>query len=219
METTTIAVDLEVNQLAAALARAKASFRVAQQSGHNPFFKSANHPKGAPYSTTADIDAAISQALCAEGFAPVTVHPRREDGGWVAEGVLRHKSGQSISSEVPMFIQKQDMQGFKSALTYAQRMLIVCLTGCVSGADDDDGNAASQPQSQQSKGDPARRAVQGMTAEAELKAAINAGDAAKARVCLDKVRLRAKRQEIDEGLLHRAEAAFEKAFSEEPINV
>ena len=213
METTTIAVDLDTNQLAAALARAKANFRVAAQSGRNPFFKSPSHPKGAPYSTTADIDAAISQALCAEGFAPVTVHPEYRDGHWVAKGVLAHRGGQCISATVPMFIQKQDMQGFKSALTYAQRMLIVCLTGCVSGADDDDGNAASQP-SQEAKGDPARRAVQGMTAEAELRQAIDAGDEAKARVCMDKVRLRAKRREIDEGLLHRAEAAFEKAFKE-----
>lgn len=208
------------NELAAALSRAKAAFRVAQQSGHNPFFKSPTHPKGAPYSTTADIDAAISQALCAEGFAPVTVHPRRDEIGWIAEGVLRHKSGQSISAEVPMLIQKQDMQGFKSALTYAQRMLIVCLTGCVSGADDDDGNATIHPQVQsQPKGDPAKRAVQGMTAEAELRQAIDAGDEKKARVCLDKVRLRAKRKEIDEGLLQRAEAAFAKAFEEEPVNV
>ena len=210
--------DVIENELAAALARAKAAFRVAQQSGHNPFFKSPTHPKGAPYSTTADIDAAISQALCAEGFAPVTVHPRRDEIGWVAKGVLRHKSGQSIASEVPMFIQKQDMQGFKSALTYAQRMLIVCLTGCVSGADDDDGNAASQPQAQ-AKGDPAKRAVQGMTAEAELRSAIDAGDEKKARVAMDKVRLRAKRKEIDESLLQRAEAAFAKAFDEETVNV
>jgi hypothetical protein len=209
---------MDQDQLSAALAKAKASFRVASQSGHNPFFKSQAHPKGAPYSTTADIDAAISQALCAEGFAPVTVHPRREDGQWIAQGVLRHRSGQQITAEVPMLLQKQDMQGFKSALTYAQRMLIVCLTGCVSGADDDDGNAATQPQAQQ-KGDPARRAVQGMTAEAELRSAINDGDEKKARVCLDKVRLRAKRKEIDDGLLQRAEAAFAKAFAEEVASV
>lgn len=200
------------DNLSAALAKAKASFRVAAQSGHNPFFKSAAHPKGAPYSTTADIDAAITQALCAEGFAPVTVHPRREDGQWVARGILRHRSGEEISAEVPMFLSKQDMQGFKSALTYAQRMLIVCLTGCVSGADDDDGNAATAPQKQ---ADPARRAVQGMTAEAELRQAIDSGDRQKASVAMDKVRLRAKRKEIESDLLQRAEAAFVKAFAPE----
>jgi hypothetical protein len=205
----------EQDQLSAALAKAKASFRVASQSGHNPFFKSPAHPKGAPYSTTADIDAAISQALSAEGFAPVTVHPRREDGQWIAQGVLRHRSGQQITAEVPMFLQKQDMQGFKSALTYAQRMLIVCLTGCVSGADDDDGNAATQPAQQ--KGDPARRAVQGMTVEAELRRAIDQGDEANARVLMDKVRLRAKRKEIEADLLQRAEAAFDKAFPKEEV--
>jgi hypothetical protein len=208
------------DQLAAALARAKASFRVAQQTGRNPFFKTPANPQGAPYATTADIDAAISSALSAEGFAPVTVHPRLVDGHWIARGVLRHKSGQDIQAEVPLFIGKQDMQGFKSALTYAQRMLIVCLTGCVSGADDDDGNAAVNNQPAAVKGNSAKRAVDSMTAENELRKALADGDEPAAKKALDKVRLRAKRKEIDEDLLHRAEAAYDKAFpKEEPVNV
>lgn len=206
------------NTYAEALARAKAKFKVVKQSGKNPFFKSPAHPQGSPYSTLQDIDEATSPALTSEGFSPVQCDIVVTERGLSFRGVLAHKDGGEKTATVPLLYGKQDMQSLKGAITYATRIVTVMLTGCVSGEADDDGNAASQPQAQ-SKGDPARRAVQGMTAEAELRQAIDAGDEKKARVCLDKVRLRAKRKEIDEGLLHRAEAAFAKAFEEEPVNV
>jgi len=208
-------------RLAEALAKAKAKFKVAAQTGRNTFFKTPRHPDGAPYSTVQDVDAAISDALTSEGFAPVTVHPMQEGGEWIAKGVLRHKSGESISACVPMLVQKRDMQGWKSALTYAQRMLIVCLTGCVSGESDDDANAAVEPPKGASaeKTDRSRQIAAGMTAEAELRKAIDAGDEAAATKALAKVQLRAKRKEIDAGLAQRAQAAFDKAFEKEVVNV
>lgn len=208
---------MDSKNLAEALARAKAKFKVAAQSGRNTFFKSPAHPQGSPYSTLQDVDAAISDALTGEGFAPITVHPEFADGEWVAVGVLRHKSGEQIESRVPMLLTKRDMQGWKSALTYAQRMLIVCLTGCVSGEPDDDANAAVQPQRQERSElvDKGRQLVNGMSAEAELRKAIDAGDEAAATKALAKVQLRAKRKEIDAGLAQRAKEAFDKAFEKE----
>lgn len=210
---------LKACEMTAALARAKAKFKVAPQTGRNPFFKSPAHPHGSPYSTLQDVDAAISDALTSEGFAPITVHPRQtESGEWIAVGVLRHKSGDQLHSEVPLFVGKRDMQGFKSALTYAQRMLTVILTGCVSGEADDDGNATVAPQ-QQSRPDTARQAANGMTAEAELRVALDSGDEAAATKALAKVKLRAKRKEIDPAVAVRAEAAFDKVFAKETANV
>ena len=204
--------------LAEALAKAKAKFKVAAQTGRNPFFKSPAHPQGSPYSTLQDVDAAISDALTSEGFAPITIHPSRVGEDWVAIGVLRHKCGQQIQAQVPLFVSKRDMQGFKSALTYAQRMLTVILTGCVSGEADDDGNASVAPQ-QQSRQDTAQTVANGMTAEAELRKALDSGDRGSAIKALAKVRLRAKRREIDPGVAERAAAAFDKAFPEEVVNV
>lgn len=206
-------------ELAAALAKAKLKFRVARKSGVNTFFKSPDHPKGAPYSTVQDVDDAISSALCEEGFAPVTVHPYRHGEEWIARGILRHKSGQQIYADVPLLITKRDMQGWKSAMTYASRMLIVALTGCVSGEADDDGNATVAPQKQSAPRDTSRQVAEGMTAEAELRVALNAGDEAAATKALAKVKLRAKRREIDPAVAERAEAAFHKAFEKEVAGV
>lgn len=205
-------------EFAASLAKAKSKFRVARKSGVNTFFKSPDHPRGAPYSTVQDVDEAISEALCAEGFAPITVHPFRDGDEWIARGILRHKSGSQIHADVPLLITKRDMQGWKSAMTYASRMLIVALTGCVSGEADDDGNATVAPQ-QQSRPDTARQAANGMTAEAELRVALDSGDEAAATKALAKVKLRAKRKEIDPAVAVRAEAAFDKVFAKETANV
>lgn len=210
--------DTPLGGLAEALARAKSKFRVARKSGTNTFFKSADHPKGAPYSTVQDVDEAISSALCEEGFAPITVHPFKDGDEWIARGILRHKSGQQIHADVPLLIAKRDMQGWKSAMTYASRMLIVALTGCVSGESDDDGNATVAPQ-QQSRQTSAQTVANGMTAEAELRAALDSGDEAAATKALAKVKLRAKRKEIDPQVAVRAEAAFDKVFAKEAVNV
>lgn len=211
--------EINISEFAAALARAKSKFRVARKSGVNTFFKSPDHPKGAPYSTVQDVDEAISEALCSEGFAPITVHPYREGEDWIARGVLRHKSGAQIHADVPLLIQKRDMQGWKSALTYASRMLIVALTGCVSGEADDDGNASVDQPRQSAHRDTSRQVAEGMTAEAELRKALNDGDEAAATKALAKVKLRAKRKEIDPAVAARAEAAFNAAFEKETANV
>jgi hypothetical protein len=208
----------KANEYAAALARAKANFKVVRQTGKNPFFKSAAHPQGSPYSTLQDIDEATSLALTAEGFAPVQCDVISTENGLLFEGTLAHQGGGMKSATVPLLFAKQDMQSLKGAITYATRIVTVMLTGCVSGEADDDGNAASQPQqTQQLRGSPAKRAVDSMTAENELRKALADGNEPAAQKALDKVRLRAKRKEIDEDLLHRAEAAFEKAFPKEEL--
>lgn len=45
-----------------------------------------------------------------------------------------------ITSSVKLIMQKNDMQGLGSAITYAKRYLLMALLGFSSGEDDDDGN-------------------------------------------------------------------------------
>jgi len=207
-----------MSEMIEALAKAKGSFKNPKQSGVNTFFKSQSHPRGMPYSTAADIDEAISAALTANGFAPVTVHPRCVDGVWCAEGVLRHKSGEQIQAEVPLFLSKADMQGFKSALTYAHRMLLICLTGALSGCDDDDANTVAGNQQQPAAKNP-RAVLEAATVENDLRKALSDGNEELAQKLLAKFRLYAARGEIDRDLLQRAERAYEKAFAEEVTSV
>jgi|688.fasta_scaffold01126_19 hypothetical protein len=209
---------MEEKAIVAALAKAKQQFRQPKQSGLNTFFKGPSNPRGTPYSTVGDIDAAISEALTANGFAPMTVHPRLVDGLWFAEGCLRHRSGEEINASVPLFFSKQDMQGFKSALTYAHRMLLICLTGALSGCDDDDANAVSQPQEVKPAAKNPRAVLEAAATENELRKALAERNAELSQRLLDKFRLFAKRGEVDQELLHRAEQAYERAFAEEVVN-
>lgn len=205
----------EKNAYAEALARAKAKYKVVRQSGRNPFFKTAANPQGSPYSTLQDIDEATSPALTSEGFAPVQCSVvRLEDGLWFV-GQLSHKDGGEGHAQIPLLFAKQDMQSLKGAITYATRTVTVMLTGCVSGEADDDGNSAVDHSSKNDLVDKSRQLVNGMSAEAELRKAIDAGDEAAATKALAKVQLRAKRKEIDPGLAQRAEEAFHKAFAKE----
>jgi hypothetical protein len=56
-----------------------------------------------------------------------------------------HASGESISSTVPLFIPKQDMQGVGSAITYARRYGLAAACGI--SQTDDDGEACQSPKS------------------------------------------------------------------------
>jgi hypothetical protein len=58
--------------------------------------------------------------------------------------IIFHASGESISSTVPLFIPKQDMQGVGSAITYARRYGLAAACG-ISQTDDDGNDACPAP--------------------------------------------------------------------------
>jgi len=192
-----------LDKFAEALAEAKTRMKVAKQSGRNPFFKSDKSRDGSRYSTMQDVDAAISEALCSAGFAPVTVQPMREAGEWMAYGALRHKSGQFIAGYLPLLNPKGDMQGLKSALTYAQRMLTLMLAGGISG-DDDDGNG-TRPDTEGKE----------IIAMKELDKAIHAKDEDAARKTLGLIKLRETERKLPKGAGARAAKRFQTAFAKE----
>ena len=56
---------------------------------------------------------------------------------------LIHVSGEKFQSVVYLVLDRQNMQGLGSAITYARRYGLLGLVGLA--PEDDDGNAASQP--------------------------------------------------------------------------
>jgi hypothetical protein len=67
----------------------------------------------------------------------------RDEQGAVMRTMLVHGASEtSVSCDVPLIINKQDMQGMKSATTYAKRIGLESLTGIA--PEDDDGNAAAK---------------------------------------------------------------------------
>mgnify|MGYP003117805896 CR=1 FL=1 len=198
-----------IAKLAEALSKAKAEMKVAKQSGVNTFFKSAASKEGSRYSTMADISESQSEALSNNGLSPVVVQPCCMDGQWMAVGKLMHSSGEWIAGYVPLMTGKGDMQSFKSATTYAQRILTLLLTGGVS-TEDDDGNAAVGREPAVHK--KQAKAMEGLAA---LKKLCEAGDPDEAHKFLQKIKLREAERAVPSGTTDKAQKLFDGFFVEE----
>lgn len=128
------------SSIAQALAKAQAEMGKAVKDTLNPHFKM----KYADLSSVVD---ACFPALNKHGIS-VLQPIRRDDIGLSVETVFLHESGESLSCAVPLIVNKNDMQGLGSAITYARRYGLMCMAGIA--PEDDDGNAAasSPPQRQ-----------------------------------------------------------------------
>ncbi len=126
-----------------ALCKAQAAMPKAIKDSDNPFFST-------KYESLAAVQDASLPHLHANGFA-VIHHTGRDADGLYLETSLMHKSGdEPFICRIPLIVDKQNMQGFKSAVTYARRIGLGCLSG-VAPEDDDGNTAAANP--------PKRRAI------------------------------------------------------------
>lgn len=117
-----------------ALAAAQAEMGKVGKGSVNPAFKSR-------YADLADVVSAVQPPLNAHGMAffhQIVI----TDGNNIMRTVLMHgESETSIQCDVPLIVSKNDMQGMKSATTYAKRIGLESVTGVA--PEDDDGNAAA----------------------------------------------------------------------------
>ena len=124
----------QINELAAALAKAQGMMSGAKKDSQNPFYKSY-------YADLASITDAIQKPLAANGLSytqQIVTNDKDECG---VEMLLMHSSGQWIHYE-PFFmpVTKQDAQGFGSCATYSARYQLRAVFGV--SIVDDDANAA-----------------------------------------------------------------------------
>jgi hypothetical protein len=120
----------------------------ATKSANNPHFKT-------KYADLTAVIEAIKPALINHGLF-FTQHPKPSEKGITVETVLHHTNGDHLSlGELFVPANKQDAQGFGSALTYARRYALVTAFGVP--VEDDDGNAAAKGQSQQGAVSPPQR--------------------------------------------------------------
>ena len=134
-----------INELATALAKAQGAMRFAAKDANNPFFKS-------KYADLSSVVEAIRDALATNGLSYMQHLQQSEKHEVCVETVILHASGQWIGCGVVAIpVNKNDAQGYGSALTYARRYSLSAAVGVV--ADDDDGNAAaaSAPKAQAPK--------------------------------------------------------------------
>ena len=118
-----------------ALAAAQADMGPLIKGNVNPAFK-------AKYADLADLTAAVREPLTKHGLAffhKMIVVAERD----VMRTVLAHgESDTTIECDVPLIVDRQSMQGMKSATTYAKRIGLESVTGIA--PEDDDGNAAAK---------------------------------------------------------------------------
>jgi hypothetical protein len=118
-----------------ALSAAQAEMGPVVKGAVNPHFRS-------KYADLADVMQVALPALNKHGIAAwhSTVIA---DGTTMMRTTLSHgESDTHINCDVPLIVAKNDMQGMKSATTYAKRIGIESLTGIA--PEDDDGNAAAK---------------------------------------------------------------------------
>ena len=126
-------VEIKPGGIVAALAAAQAQMGKAIKGSSNPHFRS-------KYADLAEVMDACLPALNANGIA-VTQPIRDVDGRLYCVTVLSHAGGESLECHVPLIVQKNDMQGLGSAITYARRYGLMSMAGIA--PEDDDGNAAA----------------------------------------------------------------------------
>jgi hypothetical protein len=115
-----------------ALCKAQQAMTAAMKDTKNPFFNST-------YADLGSVQDACMPALHANGFS--VIHKiQHEDSGSTLATILLHESGWEWSCAIPLIVGKNDMQGLGSAITYARRYGLMCVSGVA--PEDDDGNRA-----------------------------------------------------------------------------
>lgn len=142
----------------AALAAAQMDMEPVAKGATNPHFKS-------KYADLSAVVHAVVPALNRHGISYFARYEVR-DGERLMVTVLCHgETDTSIECPVPLIVQKNDMQGFKSATTYAKRIGLESLSGVA--PEDDDGNDAARNAPTREQQAEERRAHQ--DAEAQTK--------------------------------------------------
>lgn len=118
------------------LIKARKEIQPPKKEGTNPHFRS-------KYVTLEGCIEAVTGPLANHGFFLSQQVFTTGEGHFVSTHLYHEDDAQfQMTSNVPLVLTKNDMQGLGSAITYARRYGIMSLLNLP--ADDDDGNAASQ---------------------------------------------------------------------------
>jgi hypothetical protein len=123
-------------KIAPALVASQEEIRFAIKDSTNPHFKSR-------YADLGSVIDAVKKALNDNGIAFIQTPTESQSGTLALTTRLIHNSGEWIEDTAICPLQKNDPQGYGSALTYLRRYSLASITGLYQ--DDDDGNAASMP--------------------------------------------------------------------------
>jgi hypothetical protein len=116
---------------------------LAQAEAKHANFDSKNTHFKSKYASLAEVIDTIKMILAKNDLA-VLQEPECRDGQHVLVTLVLHKSGQFFEYEMKLNPKSDDPQGLGSAITYGKRYTLTGIL-CIAAEEDDDGNAASQP--------------------------------------------------------------------------
>jgi hypothetical protein len=127
-----------MKHIAQALLQAQKNIKNALKDAKNPHFKN-------DYATLESVIDAVKDQANAAGVLIVQGTGADEFGQYVNTTLIHADSGESMSSKTYLTLDKSNMQGLGSAITYARRYGLAAMFSITQA--DDDGNMASQPSS------------------------------------------------------------------------
>ena len=89
------------------------------------------------YADLATVYEVIRKPLVENGFSYVHSLTTQENGDHFVDTLLMHETGGTFKTSLPLIINKRDMQGLGSAITYAKRYGISMIVGLASEEDDE----------------------------------------------------------------------------------
>ena len=89
------------------------------------------------YADLATVYEVIRKPLVDNGFSYIHSLTTHEDGTHFVDTLLMHEKGGTFKTSLPLIINKRDMQGLGSAITYAKRYGISMIVGLASEEDDE----------------------------------------------------------------------------------
>lgn len=89
------------------------------------------------YADLATVYEVIRKPLVDNGFSYIHSLTTHEDGTHFVDTLLMHETGGTFKTSLPLIINKRDMQGLGSAITYAKRYGISMIVGLASEEDDE----------------------------------------------------------------------------------
>lgn len=121
----------QINELAAALAKAQSKLEGADKNSDNPFYKSRYADLSAVWEVIrkpfADNGLSVSQLVSTVDAKPIL------------KTVLMHSSGQFLVSDMPIVVEKPGPQAMGSAISYARRYSLAAIAGVYQTDDDAEG--------------------------------------------------------------------------------
>jgi hypothetical protein len=131
-----------MKNISKALLEAQKKIENATKDGKNPHFKS-------KYATLESVLDAVKTIANECGVVIVQGNESDQFGQYVGTKLIHGESGECIESKVYLVLDKNNMQGLGSAITYARRYGLAAMFAI--GQDDDDGNEASKGTSTQTQ--------------------------------------------------------------------